>query len=96
MPSYYFDSSALVKYYVQETGTGWVQTLIAAKSGNEILTALVTGAEIVAALTRRVRTGLTTQADATTAINAFRYDFQTAYNPVAVSPSNNFAGDDFG
>ena len=86
MPSYYFDSSALVKYYVQETGTAWVRTLIDAQPGNEILTAVVTGAEIVAALTRRVRTGLTLQADATTAINAFRYDFQTAYNPVAVSP----------
>ena len=87
MPSYYFDSSALVKYYVQETGTAWVQTLIAPNVGNETLTAIVTGPEIVAALTCRVRTGLTTQADATVAINAFRYDFQTRYNPIAISPN---------
>ena len=87
MPSYFFDSSALVKNYVQETGTAWVRALIAAKPTNEVITALVTGPEIVAALTRRVRIGLTTQTDATTAINAFRYDFQAQYKPISISPN---------
>ncbi len=87
MSSYYFDSSALVKNYVQETGTGWVQTLISPSSGNEVLTALITGAEIVAALTRRVRTGQTPQVDATLAINAFQYDFQTRFKPIVISPT---------
>ncbi len=86
MPSYYFDSSALVKNYVQETGTAWVRALIAAKPTNEVITALVTGPEIVAALARRVRIGLTMQLDATVAINAFRYDFQAQYKLISISP----------
>lgn len=87
MISYYFDSSALVKYYVQETGSAWVTSLIDAQPAVEVITALVTGPEIIAALTRRVRTGLTTPSDAAFAINAFRYHFQSFYKPVYVTTS---------
>ena len=58
MGAYYFDSSALVKYYAQETGTNWVRGLIDAQPTNEIFSALVTGAEIAAAIKRRERRSL--------------------------------------
>jgi predicted nucleic acid-binding protein len=41
MSAYYFDSSALVKYYAQEVGTKWVRGLIDAQPSNEIFTALL-------------------------------------------------------
>jgi hypothetical protein len=50
MSAYYFDSSALVKYYAPEIGTNWVRGLVDVQPANEIFTALVTGVEIVAAM----------------------------------------------
>lgn len=58
MAAYYGDSSALVKRYVQEAGSAWMTELTLSSAGNAIITALVSGPEIVAALTRRRRTGL--------------------------------------
>lgn len=89
MAYYFFDSSALVKYYVSETGTQWVRDLIDAQlntmSANEISIAHVTGAEIVAAISRRVRMGLTTVTDGAKAIGVFNTHFQTKYRVVIVT-----------
>ena len=76
MATYFFDSSALVKYYVNEVGSNWVETIIDAQPPNEIVVAQITGVEVVAALARRVRAGMTSAAAAATAIQAFRSDFQ--------------------
>lgn len=58
MAHYFFDSSALVKHYVSETGTLWVRGIVDASPPNEIAIAHVTGAEIVATISRRVGVGL--------------------------------------
>lgn len=80
------DSSGLVKRYIAETGSAWVQTLTAPASGNTLYLARITGAEIVSAITRRQRRGATTPADAAAAIAAFRTDFGRAYFPLDVTP----------
>lgn len=85
MAYYFFDSSALVKYYVSETGTQWTQGVIDAQPPNEISIAHVTGAEIVAAISRRVRMGLTTVTDGAKAIGVFNTHFQTKYRVVIVT-----------
>ena len=72
MAAYYFDSSALVKCYAQEVGTNWVRGLINAQPSNEVFTALVTGAEIIAAIKRRERGNFISASDANVAIIAFR------------------------
>ncbi|MBL8186604.1 MAG: type II toxin-antitoxin system VapC family toxin [Acidobacteria bacterium] len=82
MAYYFFDSSALVKYYVSEVGTQWVHGLVDAQPSNEIIIAHVTGAEIVAAISRRVGMNLTTAADAANAITSFNTHFQTKYRVV--------------
>jgi hypothetical protein len=46
----YLDSSALVKRYVTEVGTAWVQTLVAPIGGNTLVSATITRVEIAAAL----------------------------------------------
>lgn len=55
MGAYYLDSSALVKRYLQEAVTGWITALTSPRSEQEIFIALVTGAEVVAAVVRQAR-----------------------------------------
>jgi predicted nucleic acid-binding protein len=89
MAYYFFDSSALVKYYVSETGTQWVQGIIDARlnsmPANEVSIAHVTGAEIVAAISRRVRMKLTNVTDGAKAIGVFNTHFQTKYRVLIVT-----------
>lgn len=54
MADHYFDSSALVKSYVAETGTTWVRTILDDKQ-NRIFISTLAEVEVVAALTRRFR-----------------------------------------
>lgn len=82
MGAYYFDSSALVKYYTQELGSDWVRGIINAQPANEIITALVTGAEIVAAITRRARMNLISATDASAASAMFRGQFKSQYKAI--------------
>ncbi len=82
MAAYYFDSSALVKRYAQEVGSLWVGNLIDPQAGNEIFIALVTGAEIVAAITRRTRMGSIAAQDAAAAIATFKEHFHRQYRVV--------------
>ncbi len=57
MASFYFDSSALVKYYIAEIGTHWVKILVDDRVGDEWRNAVATSslsvAEVVAAFTKR-------------------------------------------
>lgn len=62
--AYYFDSSALVKRYVEETGTEWINHLCANPASDHFYTVRISGAEIVAALFNRMRTGSITAPDA--------------------------------
>lgn len=61
MASFYFDSSALVKYYIIEAGTAWVQNLIDSRLDEEwahtISTSALTWAEVISAFARRHRRG---------------------------------------
>ena len=75
MPTYFFDSSALAKRYVSETGTAWVQSLADSASGNEIYMARITLVELVSAITRRKRKGDLTPHDAAAALADLRTAF---------------------
>lgn len=63
MALYYFDASALVKYYVTEPGSSWVRRLIEAQDSETgqlrhvILVAEITRVEIAAALAVIERVG---------------------------------------
>jgi uncharacterized protein len=85
MDAYYFDTSALVKWYVSETGTAWVTSVLSPASGNEIYTVRVTGAEVVAAFTIHLRTGTLPLADARAAITQFKNDFRNEFQLVDVT-----------
>jgi uncharacterized protein len=55
MPFYFLDSSAIVKYYVSEPGTGWVRRIVNTE-GNICFVANVSVAEVAAALAQLRRT----------------------------------------
>ena len=57
MAVHYFDSSALVKRYVSETGSAWVLTLVGPTSSHQNYVARISGAEVVAAVAGRQRAG---------------------------------------
>jgi uncharacterized protein len=85
MAQYYFDSSALVKRYVAETGTGWVTMQCLPEAEHAINLVRITGAEIIAAFFRRVQTGSLTPADAQTAAAQFRREFRSRYEVIEVT-----------
>ena len=83
--TYFVDSSALVKRYVLETGTAWVQTLTAPAAGHSLFLVRITLVETVAALTRQERGGHVSAQAAAMALADFEYDFTHQYFVVEVS-----------
>ncbi len=79
MATLFFDSSGLVKRYVGETGTAWVQALNDPQAGHNRVIAEITGVEMTAAVSRRLRRGDTTAADAAAAISDIEADFTDDY-----------------
>ncbi|GAB4409889.1 MAG: type II toxin-antitoxin system VapC family toxin [Anaerolineae bacterium] len=79
MTTYYLDTSALSKRYVQEIGTVWVRTLVAPTAGHTLLTARLTMVEVYSALARRQREGSVPVADYAIAAQAFTIHSATEY-----------------
>ena len=79
MEAFFFDSSALVKFYISETGTAWVKGLGDPLAGNRLYIARIAGAEVVSAITRRHRAGAIAAKDAASALVDFRTDFADEY-----------------
>lgn len=77
MANYFFDSSALVKRFTQETGSGWVNSLCSLNANHDIYVAAITGAEVIAALTRRKQSLEDTLL--TEAVQQFRNEFSFRY-----------------
>ncbi|MFZ4764670.1 MAG: type II toxin-antitoxin system VapC family toxin [Roseimicrobium sp.] len=63
----YFDTSALAKRYVTETGSRWVAELTVPASGHDVVISRITRVELISAVTRRERGGSLSAAGATTA-----------------------------
>ena len=55
--AYFLDSSALVKRYVAEVGTAWIQAMTVPAARNALLIARITWVEVLSALIRRQREG---------------------------------------
>lgn len=79
MTSYYLDASALVKRYVNETGSRWLREIVAPERAPLLFTSRMTIIEVVSAFTRRVRDGSLTRADFALARDAFRSDCLNDY-----------------
>ncbi|KHD06193.1 hypothetical protein PN36_24770 [Candidatus Thiomargarita nelsonii] len=87
MATFYWDTSALVKRYAQETGTVWVRNLTNPTVKHDIYTVRITGVEMIAALFRKVKTSQISQHDADLFAHDFRLDWQQQYQIIEVTVS---------
>lgn len=69
MQAYFFDSSALVKRYVQEIGSAWVQTVTAYQAANQLIVARITWVEVLSAFARLQREGNLSSANSSRCAN---------------------------
>jgi hypothetical protein len=83
---FFCDSSAIVKRYVNEAGSNFVDGLADLKSGNLILLARITRVEVTAAIARRLKNGSITSADSQNALAAFQHDLTNNYFTVEITP----------
>jgi predicted nucleic acid-binding protein len=84
--AFFCDSSAIVKRYVVETGSTYVDALADLKSGNIVLLARITRVEVAAAFARRLKGTSLTAADAQKALALFQHDLMNNYFTVEITP----------
>ena len=87
MNVYFLDSSAIVKRYVNEAGSNFVETLTDSRSGNLILLSRITQVEVASAFARRLRGGSLTQADTQNALSLFQHDLKNNYFRIEITPN---------
>ena len=85
MTGFFCDSSAIVKRYVNETGSNFVDNLADLKNGNLVLLARITRVEFAAAIARRLKNGSVTTADTQNALAAFQHDLANNYFTVEIT-----------
>ena len=87
MAVYFFDSSALVKRHVNETGSVWVRSLTRIKAGHTLYIARITAVEITSAITRRQRGRYLSTAQAGAILGHFRRHLTHRYAILEMAPS---------
>jgi predicted nucleic acid-binding protein len=87
MAGYFFDTSALVKRHVKETGSRWVRSLVQAKAGHRIDIARITTVEISSAITRRQHSGDLSTSQAGAILGHFRRHLAQRYRIVELTPA---------
>ena len=89
MASYYFDTSAVIKLYVAEAGSEWIENIVNQRAGNDFVHAItfvkIGIVETAAALTRRQRMGDITLAERDQLYASFMQDVERRYLTMAAS-----------
>ncbi len=80
MTTYYLDTSALTKRYVQETGSEWIEKVATAPAGNTLVLARTSMVELHSALARRKREGTVSSGAHEIALRAFTLHCATDYD----------------
>ncbi len=86
MSSFYLDSSAVVKYYIPETGSAWVRELIDAQEHESIISQL-TVVEVAAAVEKRRRMKEIGQRHRVRTLARLGLDYRQRYTILRVSDS---------
>jgi uncharacterized protein len=87
MAAFIFDASGIVKRYLTEIGSGWVQGLTDLAAAHEILLTRIARVELVAAITRRSRGGPVPATAAPALLAQFRHDAAHQYTILEVTPA---------
>lgn len=76
-----------MKRYIAETGTRWIKQICAPAAGNDLYTAHILGAEVAAAIMRRVRRGEISPTDAAVGITDLQTHLRSGYTTISMSNS---------
>lgn len=87
MALYFLDSSALLKRYVSEIGTAWVQSLFDPGFHNRIDIAAISAVEVTAAIARRLRAGSVTAMEANRFFAELHRDLRRDFQIIAITPA---------
>lgn len=82
--SYFLDTSALVKRYIAETGSNWIQSIIEHATEGNLAIAQITWVEMLSAMSRRQREGSLLGSDFDSICRDFREDFDLEYQVIEV------------
>jgi predicted nucleic acid-binding protein len=85
--AFFWESSALVKAYVTETGSGWVRSLLAPAAGHAHFACRITAVEVTAALGRRWRDSSISLREYQAALAVVRADFVALYEVAQITPA---------
>jgi uncharacterized protein len=85
--AYFLDTSALVKRYIPEIGTAWIQSLTHQSSGNILLVARITVVEMMSAIARRQREATLTPDQAQQLRTICKQHFAAQYQIIELTPS---------
>ena len=85
--AYFADSSALVKRYVQETGTSWVRRLTRRSPSTVIYIAHITAVEVTSAVARRREGRTLTVGKASSILHRFRQYLAGRYTVIEITPA---------
>lgn len=86
MANFYFDTSALVKLYMQERGSLWMRQLVDPQNANSIFVSLITEVEAAAAFGRKHRNGEIDQALYQELILKLRKEFPLFFLTLQLTP----------
>lgn len=84
---YFLDTSALVKQYVPETGSNWIQSITDGAANNDLTISQITWVELHSALSRRQREGSMSAGELDIILQKFRNEFDTQYRVIEVDPA---------
>jgi predicted nucleic acid-binding protein len=87
MAAFFFDTSALIKRHVRESGSAWVRALARSRTSPVIYLARITAVEVSSALTRRQRGGTLSPAQAGAILGHFRRHLSQRYRILEITPT---------
>ncbi len=88
MSNYYLDTSALVKRYINETGSAWLRALVDPALSPMLVVSQLLIVEMTSAFNRRLREGTVNRDDYTRMMDAFRDDCLVEYRIMPLNGSH--------
>jgi len=85
MAAYFLDTSAVVKRYIQETGSTWVRAIADPLASHLIYLARITDVEVTSAVIRRQRGGTLAAPAVTATLRQFRQDLVLGYRIIGIT-----------
>lgn len=85
MAKYFCDTSAIIKRYVNDVGSAWIDQIADPAAGHDIILVQLTSVEVTSAVMRRQRGGLIAPAAAASLLSQFQQDLAIDYHIIDVT-----------